>query len=68
MKTITRILFAFLVCSLSTSAFAEDRLVLVSASYGKDVVAICEANGDVIWRHDTPGPKKGTPGTTMCTC
>lgn len=62
MKTITRILFAFLVCSLSTSAFAEDRLVLVSASYGKDVVAICEANGDVIWRHDTPGPKKGHAG------
>ena len=41
---------------------AEDRLVLVSASYGKDVVAICEANGDVIWRHDTSGPKKGHAG------
>jgi hypothetical protein len=41
---------------------AEDRLVLVSASYGKNVVAICEPNGDVIWKHDTPGPKKGHAG------
>jgi outer membrane protein assembly factor BamB len=41
---------------------AEDRLVLVSASYGKNVVAICEANGDVLWRLDTPGPEKGHAG------
>ena len=47
---------------LNTALVAEDRLVLVSASYGKDVVAICEANGEVIWRHDTPGPKKGHAG------
>ena len=39
-----------------------DRLVLVSASYGKNVVAICEADGTVIWRHETAGPTKGHTG------
>lgn len=39
-----------------------DRLVLVSASYGKNVVAICEADGTVLWRHETGGPAKGHAG------
>lgn len=62
MKTITRTLLAVLFCIATCTQAAEDRLVLVSASYGKDVVAICEADGKVIWRHDTPGPKKGHAG------
>ena len=33
----------------------SDRLVLVSASYGKNVLAITEANGDVIWSYKTLG-------------
>lgn len=39
-----------------------ERLVLVSASYGKNVVAICDAKGDVIWSHKTAGPTKGHAG------
>ncbi|MEZ5325647.1 MAG: PQQ-binding-like beta-propeller repeat protein [Verrucomicrobiales bacterium] len=34
----------------------EDRLVLLGASYGKNVLAICDADGKVLWRHDTEGP------------
>jgi len=56
----------FVVLSLLLTALAcsqaEDRLVLVSASYGKNVVAICEANGDVLWKLATPGPEKGHAG------
>ncbi|MEL7335547.1 MAG: hypothetical protein AAFN70_05000 [Planctomycetota bacterium] len=36
--------------------------MLVGASYGKNVLAICESDGTVIWRHDTAGPKKGHAG------
>ena len=39
-----------------------DRLVLVSASYGKNILAITEANGDVIWSHQTAGQAKGHAG------
>jgi outer membrane protein assembly factor BamB len=50
-------------CLCAPSAFAEeDRLVLVGASYGKNVLAICEANGDVLWKHETAGPKSGHTG------
>ena len=41
---------------------ADDRLVLVGASYGKNVLAICEADGTVLWQHDTAGPAKGHTG------
>lgn len=61
---LNRIFLAFLF-SVFTGAFslqAEDRLVLVGASYGKNVLAICEANGDVLWRLDTEGPQKGHAG------
>lgn len=40
----------------------DDRLFLLGASYGKNVLAICEADGTVIWRHDTAGPQKGHAG------
>lgn len=39
-----------------------ERLVLVSASYGKNIVAITDADGEVIWSHKTPGPQKGHAG------
>ena len=41
---------------------AEDRLVLVGASYGKNVLAICDSKGAVLWRHDTAGPERGHAG------
>ncbi len=47
----------------ASSLFAEeDRLVLLGASYGKNVLAICEADGTVLWKHDTAGPEKGHAG------
>ena len=36
--------------------------MLVGASYGKNVLAICEADGTVLWRHDTAGPQRGHTG------
>ncbi len=51
--------------SLTLAAFGsaqEDRLVIVSASYGKNVLAICDADGEVLWKFDTEGPAKGHAG------
>src|SRR5581483_1883400 len=45
----------------STRAHAE-RLVLASASYGNNIVAICDADGKVLWSHKTAGPKTGHAG------
>ncbi len=46
-----------------TATFLQaDRLVLVSASYGKNILAITESNGDVIWSHKTAGREKGHAG------
>ena len=39
-----------------------DRLVLVGASYGKNVLAICDARGEVLWKHETAGPRQGHAG------
>jgi len=39
-----------------------ERLVLASASYGKNIVAICDADGKVLWSHPTSGPKSGHAG------
>ena len=48
---------------LVTPAKAEDkRLVLLGVSYGKNVVAICEMDGSVLWKHNTDGPKRGHTG------
>ena len=43
------------------STYAE-RLVLVSASYGKNMLAITDANGKVLWKFKTNGPQKGHAG------
>jgi outer membrane protein assembly factor BamB len=47
---------------LFTAAAHAERLVLVSASYGKNVVAICDMNGDVIWQYKTAGGPRGHNG------
>jgi len=54
----------FALClALASQAYSEDdRLVLVGASYGKNVLAICDAKGEVLWRHDTAGPQSGHTG------
>mgnify|MGYP001193624413 FL=1 len=48
--------------SLTSSFLQAERLVLVSASYGKNILAITEANGDVIWSYKTAGKEKGHAG------
>ena len=47
--------------SLALAAQAE-RLVLVGASYGKNILAITDAKGEVIWSHKTAGPQRGHTG------
>ncbi len=49
-----------LLCSVS---FAQaERLVLVGASYGKNILAICDSQGEMLWSHKTAGPSKGHAG------
>jgi outer membrane protein assembly factor BamB len=45
-----------------TSVTQAERLVLASASYGKNIIAICDAKGEVLWSHKTGGPKGGHTG------
>jgi outer membrane protein assembly factor BamB len=59
----------FFRCTLATLSFFAmqpglhaERLVLASASYGKNIVAICDADGQVLWSHPTSGPKSGHAG------
>lgn len=40
----------------------EDHLILVGASYGKNILAICEPDGTVIWKYKTGGPERGHTG------
>jgi len=52
-----------LITLLPALVFAkEDRLILVGASYGKNVLAICDNDGKVLWKYDTAGPQQGHTG------
>jgi len=51
-----------LILLLVTKTTSAERLVLVSASYGKNIVALCDAKGKVLWSHKTAGPMKGHAG------
>ena len=48
-----------LILLLTVVAAKAERLVLVSASYGKNILAITDRDGDVIWSHKTAGPQRG---------
>ena len=61
MKHMKNIFSAFAILSLTITTHAE-RLVLVGASYGKNILAITDAKGDVIWSHKTAGPQRGHTG------
>ena len=58
----TNLLIAALIFSLSSLTAQAERLVLVGASYGKNILAICDAKGNPIWQHKTAGPKRGHTG------
>ena len=47
---------------LTSTCVHAERLVLASASYGKNIVAICDAEGKILWSHPTAGPKTGHAG------
>lgn len=51
-----KLLSALLLAPLTLFA-EEDRLLLVGASYGKNILAICETDGTVVWQYKTGGPK-----------
>ena len=61
MKSPLQLLAAFAILFSTLTAQAE-RLVLVSASYGKNILAITDAKGEVIWSHKTAGPQRGHTG------
>jgi len=61
MRTTLRILSALSLCFASFTSQAE-RLVLVGASYGKNILAITDASGEVLWSHKTAGPQRGHTG------
>jgi outer membrane protein assembly factor BamB len=50
-----------LFCLINLSVHAE-KLVLVSASYGKNIIAICDEKGKPIWEYNTKGRKGGHSG------
>jgi outer membrane protein assembly factor BamB len=63
MKVLASMLLGFgFLASTALSADTDDRLVLVGASYGNNVLAICDSKGEVLWKHDTAGPERGHSG------
>lgn len=61
MKRLVAILVLLFIGTIAGTAQAE-RLVLVGASYGKNVLAICNTKGNVLWQQQTAGPAKGHAG------
>jgi len=61
MKLASHFVVILICLLLNASAYAE-RLVLVGASYQKNILAICDADGDVLWSYQTAGPAKGHAG------
>src|SRR5215207_1874549 len=55
-------IFTIIVLLVACTQARAERLVLASASYGKNIVAICDADGTVLWSHKTAGPKTGHAG------
>jgi hypothetical protein len=56
------LLFALVATLFFAGNSRAERLVLVSASYGKNIVAICDTEGKVLWSHKTNGPAQGHAG------
>lgn len=62
MPKYARIAAVFLGLTIACTPASAERLVLASASYGKNIVAICDADGKILWSHKTAGPKTGHAG------
>tara|TARA_R110002095_G_scaffold105757_2_gene92551 strand:- start:367 stop:1308 length:942 start_codon:yes stop_codon:yes gene_type:complete len=61
MKLASHFIVILLYLLVNASVYAE-RLVLVGASYGKNILALCDADGEVLWSYQTAGPAKGHAG------
>ena len=61
MKKLNLLVLAIITTLLQFSVNAE-RLVLVGASYGNNILAICNKDGNPIWQFKTEGPKRGHTG------
>ncbi|WP_298869079.1 PQQ-binding-like beta-propeller repeat protein [uncultured Gimesia sp.] len=61
MKLLSHVI-VILIFLLVHKTVAAERLVLVGASYGKNILAICDVHGKVLWSHKTAGPMKGHAG------
>lgn len=57
-----KLCFILFLCLVSVPFLQAERLVLVSASYGKNILAITDAKGKVLWSHKTAGPQRGHTG------
>ena len=55
-------LFTFLTLLALSSNVNAERLVLVGASYGKNLLAITDTDGKVLWQYKTAGPQRGHAG------
>jgi len=55
-------LFTLLALIAFTLTVQAERLVLVGVSYGKNLLAITDADGKVLWQHKTAGPQRGHTG------
>jgi outer membrane protein assembly factor BamB len=55
-------LIVLLSCFFAQPSVHAERLVLVSASYGKNILALCDTHGKILWSHKTEGPTKGHAG------
>ena len=55
-------LFTLLTLIALTFTPHAERLVLVGVSYGKNLLAITDADGKVIWQYKTAGPQRGHTG------
>ena len=58
-KTLLILLINFL---LTFFSLEKERLVLVSASYGKNILAITDAKGEVLWSYKTAEKERGHAG------
>lgn len=59
---IKKILSLLFVGTLLPLVAKDDRLVLVGTSYGKNVLAICDSDGGILWKQKTAGPQRGHAG------
>jgi hypothetical protein len=62
MYAYARVVVALIILLTVCARASAERLVLASASYGKNIIAICDADGKVLWSHPTAGPKTGHAG------